>query len=126
MGIDVMRLKELRITKGYSQERLAKTLNVSRSTVAMWETRKNSIDDDMLIRLADLLGCSTDYLLGRDTQIRPDSVAQARQELLDDPDRRALLNLARHGTPEAVRQIAAVIDALRATNPDFYDGDDPA
>ena len=25
-----------------------------------------------------------------------------------------------------VKQVAALIDALRATNPDFYDGDDPA
>ena len=50
----------------------------------------------------------------------------ARQELFDDPDRRALLSFARKGSPEAVRQVNALIDALKATNPDFYDGDDPA
>lgn len=129
MGIQVMRLKELRIAKGYNQEKLAKALNVSRSTVAMWETRKNNIDDDMLARLADLLGCSTDYLLGRsETPQRRDShtTDDERQALFEDPDRKALLNLACHGSPDAVRQVAAVIDALRATNPEFYDGDNPA
>ena len=50
----------------------------------------------------------------------------ARQDLFDDPDRKALLSFARNGSPEAIRQVNAVIDALKATNPDFYDGDDPA
>ena len=40
--------------------------------------------------------------------------------------RKALLNLARYGSAQDVKQVAALIDALRATNPDFYDGDDPA
>lgn len=129
MGINVMRLKELRIAKGYNQEKLAAALNVSRSTVAMWETRKNNIDDDMLARLADLLGCTTDYLLGRSgipQAVTSIAAQQAREELADDPDRKALLNLARYGSAQDVKQVAALIDALRATNPDFYDGDDPA
>ena len=50
----------------------------------------------------------------------------ARQDLFDDPDRKALLSFARNGSPEAVRQVNALIDALKATNPEFYDGDDPA
>ena len=54
------------------------------------------------------------------------SVYQTREELADDPDRKALLNLARYGSAQDVRAVASLIDALRATNPDFYDGDDPA
>ena len=49
---------------------------------------------------------------------------QEREALRDDPDRRALLDLARNGSAEDVRQVAAIIDALRKTNPDFYDGDE--
>ena len=101
---------------------------------------------DRIFRIADALGVSPYDLAGSD---RPwgsadlgleyakrdflgnplpsdDPSVDAQQDLFDDPDRKALLNLARHGSPEAVRQVAAVIDALRATNPDFYDGDDPA
>ena len=57
---------------------------------------------------------------------RDKDAQQAREELADDPDRKALLNLARYGSAQDVKQVAALIDALRATNPDFYDGDDPA
>ena len=49
-----------------------------------------------------------------------------RERLRRDPDRRVLLDLAEHGTAKSVRQVAALIDTLRATNPEFYDGDDPA
>lgn len=55
-----------------------------------------------------------------------DDVWAEREALRRDPDRRALLDLARHGPAKSVRQVAALIDALKATNPDFYDGDDPA
>lgn len=57
---------------------------------------------------------------------RDEDAQQAREELADDPNRKALLNLARYGSAQDVKQVAALIDALRATNPDFYDGDDPS
>ena len=57
---------------------------------------------------------------------KDDDAQQAREELADDPDRKAPLNLARYGSAQDVRAVASLIDALRATNPDFYDGDDPA
>ena len=34
--------------------------------------------------------------------------------------------LAKNGSSKDVKQVVAIIDALKATNPDFYDGDDPA
>lgn len=49
-----------------------------------------------------------------------------RQEERDDPDRKALFMLSKYGSAKDIRQVNALIDALRATNPDFYDGDDPA
>ena len=69
------------------------------------------------------------FLQARDEDARreaAESALQAREDLATDPDRKALLNLARYGSAQDVRQVAALIDALRATNPDFYDGDDPA
>lgn len=68
-------------------------------------------------RMAEYLGIMPEQL---------DSTDAARQDLFSDPDRRTLLNLARYGSAQEVRQVSALIDALRATNPEFYDGDDPA
>ena len=129
MSFQIARMKELRKKQGIDQVELAKRMNLARSTIAMWETGRSSPSLDMLIQLCEILGCTTGYLLGVEDvpyHITDDSADQARQELFDDPDRRALLDLAKHGSPEAVRQVAAVIDALRATNPEYYDGDDPA
>jgi transcriptional regulator with XRE-family HTH domain len=81
--------------------------------------------------IADAMGLTIDRLFGiiDDAPValsKQSDAQQAREELADDPDRKALLNLARYGSAQDVKQVAALIDALRATNPDFYDGDDPA
>ena len=47
-------LKELRKEKGFTQEQLAETLNVSRRTVSRWETGSNMPDLDLLMEIADL------------------------------------------------------------------------
>ena len=129
MALHIARMKELRKRLGIEQTELAQRMNLARSTIAMWETGRSMPSLDMLIQLCEILGCTTGYLLGLEDTPCPntdDLTAQARQELFDDPDRRALLDLARNGSPGAVRQIAALIDAMKKTNPEFYDGDDPA
>lgn len=116
-------LKRLRLERNMSQDDLALLLGTSKQVISRYETGQRSPKVSVVAAYAEKLGVSISMLtIGEDA----DPATQARQDLLDDPDRRALLNLARHGSPEAVRQVAAVIDALRATNPDFYDGDDPA
>lgn len=59
------RLKSLRKKCGYTQVSLAKTLGVSKGTVAMWETGKRTPDFETLIRLSDLFDVRTDYILGK-------------------------------------------------------------
>lgn len=59
-----MRLAQIRKEKNFSQQKLADTLGVSRSTVAMWETGPNQPDSDMLLRISALFRVSVDYLLG--------------------------------------------------------------
>lgn len=59
------RLAELRKEKGYSQSKLAKQINVSRSAVAAWETERNEPNTEMLIVIADFFGVTVDFLVGR-------------------------------------------------------------
>ena len=54
--------KKLREKAGYSQLEIAQKLGLSQSTVAMWETGKNSPRTDTLPALAELLGCAIDDL----------------------------------------------------------------
>lgn len=59
------RLKELRESKNMTQVRLSIELGVSQETISGYEIGKASPPADMLIKLADVLDTSVDYILGR-------------------------------------------------------------
>lgn len=59
-------LKELRIHRGMSQSDLARLLGVARSTVSSYENGSRSPDKDTLIRIANCMQVTIDYLLGND------------------------------------------------------------
>lgn len=65
------RVSELRKDRGLKQKDIANLLNVAVSTVSNYETDSHEPDLENLCKLADLLGVSTDYLLGR-TDIKTD------------------------------------------------------
>lgn len=79
-----IRLRELRENEGYqSQQALADALGVAQSTVANWERGRREPNYATTVRLAQLLGVSTDYLLGLSDQPRngPVSEQQLRNAL---------------------------------------------
>lgn len=57
-------IKNLRKSKGVTQTELANALNISQTTVAMWETGKRRPEGDMYPLLATFFGVTTDYLFG--------------------------------------------------------------
>ena len=59
------RLKELRESKNMTQVRLSIELGVSQETISGYEIGKATPPADMLIKLADVLDTSVDYILGR-------------------------------------------------------------
>jgi transcriptional regulator with XRE-family HTH domain len=60
------RLVELREAKGYNQNELARILGVTPLTYYRWENGIFQPSNEMLVKLADALETTTDYLLGRD------------------------------------------------------------
>ncbi len=59
------RLKELRTSKGLSQQTLAGILGVTKTQISDMERSKVTTSLERLVMLADVLDVSTDYLLGR-------------------------------------------------------------
>ena len=55
-----------------------------------------------------------------------DAIWAKREALRRDPKRRILFDLAEHGSEKDIDAAVALLDALKATNPDFYDGDEPS
>jgi bacteriophage CI repressor helix-turn-helix domain len=60
------RLKELRLKKGLTQTELGEKVGVKQNTFTNWENGKREPSFENLIKLADLLEVSLDWLFGRE------------------------------------------------------------
>lgn len=125
----------LRKQRGIKQEVLAAEIGVNRVAISGWERQTRQPTKANARKLADYFGVSTLVVLGEApvADMAPESVDEQNKELWElrelarrDPGRKALFKLARYGSDQDVKQMVALIDAMRATNPDFYDGDDPS
>lgn len=85
-----IRIKELRMAHGLTQVDLAEKLSVSKQTVSNWENNNIQPSVDMLIKISNYFGVSTDYLLGRNNDytldvngLTDDAVAHLRMLIKD-------------------------------------------
>ena len=58
-----MKIAEMRKSAGFTQETLAKKMNVDQSTVSLWESGKSKPQRKLHKKLAKLLCCTVDELL---------------------------------------------------------------
>ena len=65
------RIREAREARRLSAVALAEKLQVHPSTLNNWESSRRQITPDKLIQLAEILGFTVDYLLGRDCALVP-------------------------------------------------------
>ena len=59
------RIRDLREDRDLTQKQIAEILGMSQTGYSKYETGENDIPTQILIKLADFYGTSTDYLLGR-------------------------------------------------------------
>lgn len=96
------RIKNLREDMRLTQEDLALQIGVGVQQINRYENQKTEPDADIVARLADALGVSSDYLLGlSDNPIPPNLNAS-----LNTRERAALLAWRRGERMEAIRVIA--------------------
>jgi transcriptional regulator with XRE-family HTH domain len=60
---------DLRKKNGWSQEELAEMLDVSRQSVSKWEGAQSVPDMQRIIRMSEIFGVTTDYLLKDDAEL---------------------------------------------------------
>lgn len=84
------KIKQLRIEKNLSQKELAKTIGLSEKTISHYESGYSEPSLEIIIKLVDYFGISTDYLIGtesEDGQIETthfgNEISEDEQELLD-------------------------------------------
>lgn len=71
MPVDLEVLKELRKDKRLTQEQMGELFGIKASSYSNYETGRRKISIDMLETIADKLGTSTDYILGRTAIDKP-------------------------------------------------------
>lgn len=76
-----MRLKLLRIEKGYTQAMMAEKLNVSQQTYSNIEKGESRLDVNLIKQICALFQVSADYLLGLDDHKESASVVKKRSEM---------------------------------------------
>lgn len=58
-----LRIRELRLQRGWSQKALAERLHINKSVISYYELGERYPTYDILLSLADIFHVSTDYLL---------------------------------------------------------------
>ncbi|QYM59718.1 Transcriptional regulator, contains XRE-family HTH domain [Bacillus subtilis] len=101
-------LTELREKKGWSKSLVAKKLGLkTMSTYANWEYGLRKPDGEMLVKIANLYGVTTDYIL---TGKRPNSF---NSDLFEDPDLQIAFKDASDFSEDARRQAIDFIKYLK-------------
>ena len=76
-----MSIKTAREAIGYSQKDLAEIMHVSQPTVCDWEKGRKYPAGKNLLRLSEILKCSTDFILTPDDYQRPISGQELKMSL---------------------------------------------
>lgn len=77
-----LKLKEIRLIRGMSQQAVADYLHCSAVSYSRYETGNRSPSLDVLIKMADCFDVTLDYLLGRQ-QISEQGLTQYEVSLID-------------------------------------------
>lgn len=76
------RIRQLRIQNGYTQEKLAREIDIDRSLLSYVEAGKRGCSVDLLVRLSDFFNVSLDMIvLGKETNT---STGDGRELLKSD------------------------------------------
>lgn len=111
-------LKSLRKSLGLTQDELANKLNVSRSTIGMYESGSREPDYETLEAIADFFNVDTDYLLGRTnkTTVLPnhyyldEDAREAAEFLHKNPDYKVLFDASRKVKKEDIEFVKQMLD----------------
>lgn len=104
-----VRVAQIRKQMGLSQDKFGELINLSQRTVAAWEAGERTPSFSTLSDLADKLGVSLDYLLGRSDDAKKIQPAAESSELLEDIITRL------RGLPDpALSRVSVFLEGLQA------------
>jgi len=108
------KIMRLRKQQGWSQEDLAVRLDISRQSVSKWESGASIPDLDKIIKLSDLFGVSTDFLLKDEMDEIPATAIRSEEPALTITNTVDAANAKVH--------MDTVSAATVEDQPEFFDG----
>lgn len=98
------RLKELRLSHGFTQAYLSKELRIGQATIACYENGTREPHISILSAYADFFQCSVDFLIGREDEFGNVVISSGKTKALPD-DAKQLLKIFQSLEPMHQKQI---------------------
>lgn len=108
------RLKELRIKFGLKQHELAEILNVSQSTIGMYENDQRTPPIESIVKLAEYFNVTTDYLLGHtktDYSVNA-NIPEVPSIVYEDNSNYDIIDKTKHNESEFIDNLDTFLDSL--------------
>lgn len=105
----MLKIKELRVEKNISQQKLAESIKTKRYTIANWEQKRAEPSINDLIKIADYFEVSTDYLLGRSNDL---GIIEIKNELT--PQENQVIRYFKQLTPQYQQRVIGYMESLLA------------
>ena len=112
------RIEALLRERGISGSKLSADLGMSRSFMTeLRKGRPKGVNAETAARIAEYLGVTTDYLLGKSEQPGPvngdEELTEYLQELRERPDKRMLFSVTKNATKAQVEAIVRMIEEMQ-------------
>lgn len=104
MGFQGNRLRQIRETRGITQEALAEKLGVRIQQIWRWESSKTDPAGHFIVKIAESLDISSDYLLG----LSDDPAANLTEEELTPMERKLIMAVRQGQIMEALETLTAI------------------
>lgn len=129
-------LKSLRTSMKLTQDELAKKLNISRSTIGMYEKGAREPDFETLELIADFFNVDIDFLLGRTTKTTylvnghdkmsestdsyylNDDARELAEFMFKNPEYKVLFDASRKVKKDDIEFVKEMIDRMNRTSDD--------
>lgn len=112
--------RSLRLKSGLTQQEMADKLNISRSSIGMYENGEREPSFELLESIADFFNVDMNYLLGNketsehipDQYYLNQDAREMAQFLFENPDYKVLFDASKKVKPEDIKFIAEMIDRM--------------
>lgn len=113
-------LKELRIKSGLTQQEMADKLNISRSSIGMYENGEREPSFELLETIADYFNVDMNYLLGKKESSENipqgyylnEDARDMAQFLYDNPEYKVLFDATRKVKKDDIQFVKEMIDRM--------------